>query len=157
MSWETLAAAQQMARELDQPVMAAVVGQGIGELAGDLASKALDRACLVEHDLLAPYTPDAYSSALRQLIEGLKPGLVLFPHTYQVRGPRCHQRRGVAPRRKRAAGSGAAALPGQSKRRCTVFNPWAELRFPASRSVSRRPPRSRNLANRRFCAGDCRL
>ena len=85
MSWETLAAAQQMARELDQPVMAAVVGQGIGDLAGDLASKALDRACLVEHDLLVPYTPDAYSSALRQLIEGLKPGLVLFPHTYQVR------------------------------------------------------------------------
>jgi electron transfer flavoprotein alpha subunit len=85
MSWETLAAAQQMARELDQPVMAAVVGQGIGDLAGDLASKALDKAWLVEHDLLVPYTPDAYSSALRQLIEGLKPGLVLFPHTYQVR------------------------------------------------------------------------
>ena len=85
MSWETLAAAQQMARELDQPVMAAVVGQGIGDLAGDLASKALDKACLVEHDLLVPYTPDAYSSALRQLIEALKPGLVLFPHTYQVR------------------------------------------------------------------------
>ena len=40
---------------------------------------------LVEHDLLEQYTPDAYSIALRQVIESAKPDLVLLPHTYQVR------------------------------------------------------------------------
>jgi electron transfer flavoprotein alpha subunit len=39
----------------------------------------------IEHDLLAQYTPDGFSLALRQVIEAAKPDLVLFPHTYQVR------------------------------------------------------------------------
>jgi electron transfer flavoprotein alpha subunit len=85
MSWETLGAAQQIARELAQPACAAVLGQGIEGLAQDLGSKQLDRALLVEHPLLENYTPDAWSTALRQVIEHVKPHLVLFPHTYQVR------------------------------------------------------------------------
>lgn len=85
MSWETLAAAQQLARELNQPAGAAVVGHGVGALGGELGAKQLEKAYLVEHELLRDYTPDAYSAALRQLIERLKPSLVLFPHTYQVR------------------------------------------------------------------------
>lgn len=85
MSWETLSAAQQIARELNQPVTAAVLGQGISDLASELASKQLDRAFVVQHDLLRAYTPDAYSAALRQLVDRAKPSFVLFPHTYQVR------------------------------------------------------------------------
>jgi electron transfer flavoprotein alpha subunit len=85
MSWETLAAAQQIAGALHQPASAAVLGQGIETLTGELASRALEKAYLVEHTLLAAYTPDGYSAALRQLIAAVKPSLVLFPHTYQVR------------------------------------------------------------------------
>ena len=85
MSWETLAAAQQFGRELNQPVSAAVLGQGIESLAAELGSRKLEKAITVEHPLLANYTPDAYASALRQLIAHMQPSLVLFPHTYQVR------------------------------------------------------------------------
>lgn len=85
MSFETLAAAQQLAKELNTTASAAVVGQGVGALAGELASKQLERVYAVEHDLLKDYTPDAYMVALRQLIGQAKPSLVLFPHTYQVR------------------------------------------------------------------------
>ncbi len=85
MSWETLSAAQQLAGELDQPVSAAVLGQAIGELADELTSKQLEKAYALEHALLENYTPDAYTAALRQLIEHAKPTVVLFPHTYQVR------------------------------------------------------------------------
>ncbi len=85
MSWETLSAAQQLGRELNQPVAAAVLGQGIEPLAGELASKQLEKAYAVEHELLNSYTPDAYTSAIRQLVSQAKPSLVLFPHTYQVR------------------------------------------------------------------------
>lgn len=85
MSFETLAAAQQLARELGGTASAAVLGQGVAALAGELASKQLEKVYAVEHELLKEYTPDAYAAALRQLIGQAKPAIVLFPHTYQVR------------------------------------------------------------------------
>jgi electron transfer flavoprotein alpha subunit len=85
MSFETLAAAQQIARHLNTTASAAVVGQGIDALAGELAGKQLEKVYAVEHDLLKDYTPDAYTSALRQFIAQANPSVVLFPHTYQVR------------------------------------------------------------------------
>jgi len=85
MSFETLAAAQQLARELSTQASAAVLGQGIGALAAELSSKQLDKVYAVEHELLKDYTPDAYTAALRQLVEQVRPSIVLFPHTYQVR------------------------------------------------------------------------
>ena len=84
-SFETLAAAQQLASELNATVSAAVLGHGLGELAGDLASKKLEKAWAIEHDLLQDYTADGFALALRQFIGHAKPSLVLFPHTYQVR------------------------------------------------------------------------
>jgi electron transfer flavoprotein alpha subunit len=85
MSFETLAAGQQIAKELGVPVSAAVLGQGIAGLAGELGSKQLEKVYAVEHELLKDYTPDGYASALRQLVAQVKPTIVLFPHTYQVR------------------------------------------------------------------------
>lgn len=85
MSFETLSAAQQLAKELGTTASAAVVGQGIASLAGELGAKQLEKVYAVEHDLLKDYTPDGYTKALRQLVDQAKPTLVLFPHTYQVR------------------------------------------------------------------------
>ena len=85
MSWETLAAGQQLARELQQPVSAAVLGRGIGDLAAELASKKLEHVYAVEHELLKDYTPDTCTAAVRQLVEHTQAGIVIFPHTYQVR------------------------------------------------------------------------
>jgi electron transfer flavoprotein alpha subunit len=85
MSWETVAAAQQIGKELGQPVEAAVLGKGVTALAAELAHKQLERVHAVEHDLLEHYTPDGYTIALRQLIEKSHPYLTVFPHTYQVR------------------------------------------------------------------------
>ncbi|HLH18260.1 MAG TPA: electron transfer flavoprotein subunit alpha/FixB family protein [Bryobacteraceae bacterium] len=85
MSFETLAAAQQLAEEMGTAASAAVVGKGIGALANELSSKRLEKVYAVEHDLLRDYTPDAYTAALRQLVERVRPTLALFPHTYQVR------------------------------------------------------------------------
>jgi electron transfer flavoprotein alpha subunit len=85
MSWETVTAAQQIGKELGQPVEAAVVGKGIGPLAAELAAKQFAKVYAVEHELLDQYTPDGYSISLRQLTEKLNPYLTIFPHTYQVR------------------------------------------------------------------------
>jgi electron transfer flavoprotein alpha subunit len=84
-SFETLAAAQQIAQQANGTLSGAIVGKGVAALADELASYQLDEVLLVEHDLLEQYTPDGFSLALRQVIEGAKPDLILLPHTYQVR------------------------------------------------------------------------
>jgi len=81
MSLETLAAGQQLAKELGTTLSAAFVG---GD-AGEPVAAEVEKLYVVEHELLKQYTPDAYSAALRQLIAQVKPTYVLFPHTYQVR------------------------------------------------------------------------
>ena len=85
MSWETLVAGQQLAKQTGSTVSAAVAGQGIGALANELASKRLDKVYAVEHQLLGAYTADGYTSALEHLVRNASPDIVLFPHTYQVR------------------------------------------------------------------------
>jgi len=85
MSWETLAAGQQFAAALGQPVEAAVAGQGIQKLAEEAAAKKVAKVYAVEHSLLANYTADGYTAVFEELIRKIKPTLIVFPHTYQVR------------------------------------------------------------------------
>jgi len=84
-SFETLAAAQQIASETKSSLTGLVIGQGVGPLAAELAGYQLEEVLLVENALLEKYTPDGYSIALKQAIEQSKPDLVILPHTYQVR------------------------------------------------------------------------
>lgn len=84
-SFETLAAAQQIAGEVKGTLRAVVIGKGVKGLADELSAKKLEEVLLVEHALLEHYTADGYAHALKQVIEQSKPDLVLLPHTYQVR------------------------------------------------------------------------
>jgi electron transfer flavoprotein alpha subunit len=84
-SFETLAAAQQIAQQTGGSVSAVVIGKGVSALASELAAYQLAEVLLAEHDLLGKYTPDGFTLALKQIIAAEKPGLVLLPHTYQVR------------------------------------------------------------------------
>jgi electron transfer flavoprotein alpha subunit len=84
-SFETLAAAQQIAAQTQSRLAAAVVGKGVRALAEELAAYQLAEVLLVEHELLARYTPDGFTLALAQAVAQAKPDLVLLPHTYQVR------------------------------------------------------------------------
>src|SRR5262249_4904413 len=82
-SWEAVAAAQQLAS--GQPVNIAVVGSGVGSIAGELAAAQVKEVVTVEHAALEPYTPDGYTDALQQAIQQLAPTRVVLPHTYQTR------------------------------------------------------------------------
>ena len=84
-SFETLAAAQQIAKDTSSTLSALVLDKGVAGLADELAAKNVAEVLLVQHDLLEAYTPDGYCVALSQVIKSAKPELVLFPHTYQVR------------------------------------------------------------------------
>ncbi len=83
MALEALAAAQQFGEELGLPVYAAVLGSNTA--AQLLTGYQLEKIHSLEHDLLQEYTPDAWSIALKELIEKHRPKYVIFPHTYQVR------------------------------------------------------------------------
>jgi electron transfer flavoprotein alpha subunit len=81
-TWETLAAAQTLAGGAS--VTAAVLGQSVAAVAGELATAA-NQVLVAEHPALAVYTPDAFVLALQQIVAKVKPAYVLLPHTYQTR------------------------------------------------------------------------
>jgi electron transfer flavoprotein alpha subunit len=85
MSFEALAAGQQLAATLGTSCSAVVIGSGVAALGDELATKQLAQAYAVEHALLGSYTADGYVIALEQVIKQTAPDFVLFPHTYQVR------------------------------------------------------------------------
>lgn len=85
MSFEALAAAQAAAKGLDCPLVAAVVGSGVGELASELANKCVSEVAVLDSPALAEYSPDGFAAALRDAVGQIQPQVVLFPHTYQVR------------------------------------------------------------------------
>ena len=85
MSFEALAAGQQLAAKLGLECSAAVAGNGVDALAKELTGKKLAKVFLVQHALLKNYTPDGYVAALEQLLKKAAPAYVLLPHTYQVR------------------------------------------------------------------------
>ena len=84
-SWETLVAGQALAADTGWALEAAVVGSGMAGFAGEIAAKKVSKVYAIESPKLEPYTPDAFSAALKQFLESKPPKLVLMPHTYQVR------------------------------------------------------------------------
>jgi len=80
-SWETIAAAQQLA----QPIAVLVVGHDVAAVAAELASAQVQEVVTIDDAALEPYTPDGYTAALEQAMASLAPSLVLLPHTYQTR------------------------------------------------------------------------
>ena len=82
-TWETVAAAQQLAGGM--PITIAVLGASTGGVPQELATAAVGEVLVAEHPALDPYTPDAYATACRALIESASPTFVLLPHSYQTR------------------------------------------------------------------------
>lgn len=78
LSFEALAAGQQLSSELNLPVVAAVIGEGASVVPNA-------EVISIRHPLLERYTADGYTSALEQLIRAKQPTYVLLPHTYTVR------------------------------------------------------------------------
>lgn len=85
MSFEALAAGQQLAAKLGVDCSAAVIGDGVAELGAELGGKKLAKVFTVEHALLKEYTADGYVVVLEQAVKQADPAYVVLPHTYQVR------------------------------------------------------------------------
>ncbi|MCX6591221.1 MAG: electron transfer flavoprotein subunit alpha/FixB family protein [Acidobacteria bacterium] len=81
MSWEAVAAGQQIAQQAGMSMASVVIGQCVAAMAAEVPGKVF----AIEHALLEHYTADGYTAALAELIKAEQPALVIFPHTYQVR------------------------------------------------------------------------
>ncbi len=84
-SWETIAAGQAIAAQTGWSLEAAVIGSGVASIAGEVAAKKIAKVYDVEAAQLEPYTPDAFTYALRDFLGKHPAKVVLMPHTYQVR------------------------------------------------------------------------
>ena len=82
-SWETLAAAQDLAGDAAVDVL--VLGANASEALSEVSKAAVHAVHVIDSPLLEPYTPDGYVGALEQAIAALKPTHVLLPHTYRTR------------------------------------------------------------------------
>ncbi len=83
LSWEAGAAARLLSGQAT--VAAAVIGRQTEALAAEAAARGFAPVIRVEHELLAPYTPDAFTAAIEQLIRANSIECIVFPHSYQVR------------------------------------------------------------------------
>ena len=84
-SWETITAGQTIAAQTGWTLEAAVVGSGVAAIAGEVAEKKVAKVYAIESVRLEPYTPDAFTHALKQFLATHPAKVVLMPHTYQVR------------------------------------------------------------------------
>src|SRR5271170_1286215 len=84
-SFETIAAAQAIAKETGWSVEVVLPGNNLSAPAAELATKAIAKVYALESPALENYTADAYVFALKHFVAEKQPKLVLFPHTYQVR------------------------------------------------------------------------
>src|SRR4051812_32970650 len=80
-SWEAVAAGQQMGG----PVTVVLPGASVSAAAGELAAAEVSEVIALEHDRLAPYTPDGFVQALTALITAESPSHVVFVHSYRTR------------------------------------------------------------------------
>jgi electron transfer flavoprotein alpha subunit len=84
-SWEALAAGQQLGNALGLPVDLAYVASRSSGAFPTIYGSTPRAIYVLNHPLLHEYTADGYTAAYAQLIERVIPAYVLFPHTYQVR------------------------------------------------------------------------
>jgi electron transfer flavoprotein alpha subunit len=92
-TWEALAAAQALAGLRPgaatgaggMPIAIAVLGAETGAVASEVATGGVAEVLAVTHPALAVYSPDAFTMAVRGLVESRSPTFVLLPHTYQTR------------------------------------------------------------------------
>src|ERR1044071_4352294 len=83
-SFEAVAAAQELGASLGQDVTAVVLGAD-ASFANEVTGYKLSRVVSAENAALADYTPDAYAEAFEQVVRAREPQYVILPHTYLVR------------------------------------------------------------------------
>jgi electron transfer flavoprotein alpha subunit len=78
---EGLGIGRQLADNLGQPLVAVLLGSGIGGLAGQAVAAGADKVYVVDDALLKEYLADAYLSALEKVVGEIKPQVLIMGQT----------------------------------------------------------------------------
>ena len=76
---ETLTIARTLAKDLDTPLEAILIGEEVKDLADELSAYGVSRVHLVQHEGLKDYAPDAWAQSIVQLAEAQSPRAVFAP------------------------------------------------------------------------------
>ena len=92
--FELISEGRRLADELGVKLCGLLLGDKVEGLAAELAGYGADEIIVCDHPLLKDYTTDAYASVICQVVEELKPEVVLIGATNIGRdlGPRCAAR-----------------------------------------------------------------
>ena len=82
---ELLREGRELADQLDQELVAVVIGKEVGELSNELVQYGADRVILAEHGALEHYTTDAYTNVMTGIMQNGKPSIMLFGATMNGR------------------------------------------------------------------------
>lgn len=85
MSWEAVAASQFMKKDMGLEASVLVMGNEVASVAEEMTTKNIEEVLVINHPLLADYSADGYTHALKQVIETESPTYVIMGHTYMVR------------------------------------------------------------------------
>jgi electron transfer flavoprotein alpha subunit len=80
-SWELLGKARALAEKLQTQVLGFLLGSGVKPVAGEAIAHGCDIVYVMEHQLLQKYTSKTYSEALVQLVDDVKPEILLLGAT----------------------------------------------------------------------------
>jgi electron transfer flavoprotein alpha subunit len=84
-SFEAIAAAQMIGKELGQQISAVILGADVTALGDQIAGFELSKVLIARNEKLSTYTPDAYTDAMERVVRNVDPQFVIMPHTYLVR------------------------------------------------------------------------
>jgi len=84
-SFEAIAAAQTLGKELNQAVKAVILGADIDSLGQEISGYSLEKVVCATNPKLADYTPDAYADGMEKVVRQHDPSFVFLTHTYLVR------------------------------------------------------------------------
>lgn len=91
---ELLGKARELANDLNEKVVAVLLGKGIAAKAQELIAAGADKVIVVENDILEHYMTEPYTQAITQIIQEQKPSIFLLGATTIGRdlGPRLSAR-----------------------------------------------------------------
>lgn len=80
-AYELIGKGCELAKDLNQQVVAVLLGNEIKEKANELIAAGADKVLVIEHPMLAEYTTEPYAKALTQVIHDKAPEIVLVGAT----------------------------------------------------------------------------
>ncbi|MEF8780664.1 MAG: electron transfer flavoprotein subunit alpha/FixB family protein, partial [Haloferacaceae archaeon] len=84
-SWELLAEGRTLADELDQELVALVIGEGVDEVAEEAIARGADRVLVADDPVFEPYRADPYGTQFREMVEERNPAIALIGGTHTGR------------------------------------------------------------------------